>query len=135
MTEFRRVTEDFAVAPQIVADDVARAAEEGYVLVINNRPDGEVPGQTPEAEVARACEGLGLGFVSIPFVGPPSRAQAEAVLEAIDRAGGPVLAYCRSGTRCINVWALGQAMSGRREPEELVRLGFQAGYDLRPLFG
>ena len=45
-------------------------------------------------------------------------------------AGGPVLAFCRSGTRSITVWAQGQAKTGDRPRAELVRLGRDAGYDL-----
>jgi uncharacterized protein (TIGR01244 family) len=135
MSEFRRVTESFSVAPQIEVEDVARARAEGFVLLINNRPDDEVPGQAASAEIAAAAEAAGMAYVWIPFVGPPSRQAAEMMHEAIVEASGPVLAFCRSGTRCINVWALGQALSGDKTPEELVKLGFAAGYDLRPLLG
>jgi uncharacterized protein (TIGR01244 family) len=45
-------------------------------------------------------------------------------------ADGPVLAFCRSGTRSIVTWAVGEALSGERSREELVRLGQEAGYDL-----
>lgn len=135
MSEFRRVTNDFAVAPQIVVEDVARAAAEGYVLLINNRPDHEAMDQAESAEIAAAAEAAGMAYVWMPFVGAPSRELAEMMHEAVSEAPGPVLAFCRSGTRCINVWALGQALSGKRSPEDLVKLGFLAGYDLRPLLG
>jgi uncharacterized protein (TIGR01244 family) len=49
---------------------------------------------------------------------------------AISDAGGPVLAYCRSGTRSIVTWAIGQMVSGEREASELIALGTSAGYDL-----
>jgi uncharacterized protein (TIGR01244 family) len=135
MSEFRRVTDSFSVAPQIVIEDIARARAEGFVLVINNRPDDEVPDQVASADVAAACEEQGLAYIWMPFVGPPRRELAEMMHEAVSEAPGPVLAFCRSGTRCINIWALGEALSGSRTPEELVRLGFAAGYDLRPLLG
>jgi uncharacterized protein (TIGR01244 family) len=47
-------------------------------------------------------------------------------------ADGPVLAFCRSGTRSITAWALGEAASGR-DRAELVRLAAAAGYDLGPV--
>ncbi len=135
MTEFRKVTDDFSVAWQIETDDIPRAAEAGFVLIVNNRPDGEAPDQTPGADIAEAAEISGLSYVWIPITGAPTRSQAEAMREAIEQAGGPVLAYCRTGTRSINTWALGQAVGGVRSPAELVRLGLGAGYDLRPLLG
>jgi len=129
MTEFRHVTDAFSVAYQLTPEDMKAAAARGFKLVINNRPDGEDPAQTPGAEMQAAAEAAGLAYVYLPVVGRPSRETAEAERDAIDSAGGPVLAYCRTGTRSINTWALGQALEGA-DPSELVRLGRTAGYDL-----
>ena len=104
MSDFRRVTESLSISPQVDPADMARAAAEGFVLVINNRPDGEDPSQ-------------------------PSSATVEAVRAAIEAAGGPVLAFCRSGTRSIVTWSIGQALSGA-DRETLVAQGNAAGYDL-----
>ena len=49
-----------------------------------------------------------------------------AVLAA---AEGPVLAYCRSGTRSTNLWALAEASRGE-DPAGLVEAAAGAGYDL-----
>ncbi|HWU78966.1 MAG TPA: sulfur transferase domain-containing protein, partial [Caulobacter sp.] len=38
MSDFRRVTDSLSVSPQVTEADMARAAAEGFVLVINNRP-------------------------------------------------------------------------------------------------
>jgi uncharacterized protein (TIGR01244 family) len=51
MTDFIRVTDNFYVSPQIGIEDVARAAREGFTLLINNRPDGEAPGQPTHEEI------------------------------------------------------------------------------------
>lgn len=135
MTQFRKVTDDFSVSSQIGVEDVTRAAEQGFRLIINNRPEGEAPDQTSGREIEAAARELGLGYAAIPVIGGPTRVQAEAVQAETERAVGPVLAYCRSGTRSINTWALGQAMAHKRTAEELITLGDQAGYDLRPLLG
>jgi len=135
MSEFRRVTDAFSVAPQITLEDIARAAAEGFVLVINNRPDGESPDDPQSAEIEAAARAAGLDYLYAPVVGGPTTAQAQAVAEAVEDAGGPVLAYCRSGTRSINTWALGQALAGTKPRDELVRAGAAAGYDLRPILG
>jgi uncharacterized protein (TIGR01244 family) len=130
MPDIRKVTETFSVAPQIVVDDIAAAADQGFALVINNRPDGEAPDQPPSARMAAAAQAAGVDYVHIPVVGGPTPAQVEAVRSAIAAAKGPVLAFCRSGTRSIITWSLGQAQSGERSREDLVRLGADAGYDL-----
>ena len=130
MPDFRKVTDDFSVAPQIDVEDIAAAADQGFTLVINNRPDGEAPGQPTSAQMAAAARAVGVDYLHVPVVGAPNLQQVEAVEAAIAEAKGPVLAFCRSGTRSIVTWSLGQARAGAHERAELVRLGEQAGYDL-----
>jgi uncharacterized protein (TIGR01244 family) len=128
MTDFRTVTETFSVSPQISVADVADAAAQGFTLIINNRPDGEAPGQPTSDEIAAAASAAGLGYAYIPVVGRPGPAQVKAVREAVDGADGKVLAYCRSGTRSICAWAIGRAAD--TDHDDLIRLGAAAGYDL-----
>ena len=130
MADIRKVTDDFAVAPQISPQDLAQAAKDGFVLVINNRPDGEAPDQPASAEMEAAAKAAGLDYVHIPVRGGPTPEQVEAVAAAVQEANGPVLAFCRSGTRSIITWSLGKAISGARPRDELIQLGADAGYDL-----
>jgi len=135
MTPFRQVTDQFSTSPQISEADVAAAAAQGFVLIINNRPDGEDPAQPTGAVIEAAARSAGLDYVAIPVRGGPTSEQVAAVREAIDQVDGPVLAYCRSGTRSIVTWALGQAQAGTLEPDTLIALGAQAGYDLSGVVG
>lgn len=127
MAEFKRVTDAFTTSPQIDLADVARAKADGYTLIIDNRPDGEEPSAPQSADVAKAAAAAGLDFVHIPVIGGPTPDQVARMRAAIDATDGKVLAYCRSGTRSINTWSLGQPEVGR---EKLVELGAAAGYDL-----
>jgi uncharacterized protein (TIGR01244 family) len=133
MTEFRKVTDDFSVAPQIELADLARAKAEGFVLVINNRPDGEAPGQPTSAELEAAAKAAGLAYAHIPVRGGPTREQVDQEHRLLAETQGPVLAWCRSGTRSITTWAIGEAIAGARPPQELVGLAADAGYDLSGL--
>lgn len=135
MTDFRKVTDDFAVAPQITVEDVRRAADEGYTLLINNRPDGEAPDQTPGADIEAAARAAGMDYAFIPITGGPTPDQVQQETALLAEATGPVLAYCRSGTRSIVTWSIGQAMAGARPRGELVSLGRDAGYDLSGVLG
>jgi uncharacterized protein (TIGR01244 family) len=130
MTQFRRVTDRVSVSPQIAVTDLAEAARQGFRLVINNRPDGEEPGQLSSGEMAAAASAAGLDYAHVPVRGGPTQEQVETQARLIAQANGPTLAYCRSGTRSIVTWALGEALSGARGRDELVRLGRDAGYDL-----
>ena len=133
MADIRRVTSEFSVAPQLALEDLETAAAQGFKLVINNRPDGEAPDQPTAAVMEAAAKAAGLAYVHIPVSGMARPDQIEAMQAAIGQADGPVLAYCRSGTRSITTWALGQAASGARPRTEIVELAREAGYDLSPL--
>jgi uncharacterized protein (TIGR01244 family) len=135
MTDFRKVTDDFSVAPQIELADVARAKAEGFVLLINNRPDGEAPGQPTSDEIQAAARAAGLGYAHIPVRGGPTQEQAEAEHSLLAETDGPVLAWCRSGTRSIVTWSVGEALAGTRSRQELIALAAGAGYDLSGVLG
>lgn len=130
MTDIRQVTPDFAVAPQLAPQDMAAVAALGFRRVINNRPDQEAPGQPTGAQMQAAALAAGMDYVAIPVVGGPSPAQVLENQAATDSAPGPVLAFCRSGTRSIITWSLGQLQAGTRSRNDLVKLGQAAGYDL-----
>ena len=133
MSDFRFVTANFAVSPQISLADVSAAAAAGFSLIINNRPDDEAPDQPAGARIEQAARDAGLDYLWVPVLGAPTADQARAVRRAVDTASGKVLAYCRSGTRSINTWAMGEA--GRTPRDELIRLGAAAGYDLSAVLG
>lgn len=135
MTEFRHVTEDLSVAPQLAPADMAEAARQGFRLVINNRPDDEQDGQPSSAEMEAAARAAGLDYAHIPVRGGPTADQVQANRAAIEAADGPVLAFCRSGTRSIVTWSLGEMVSGARPRDELSKLGAAAGYDLSGVLG
>ena len=135
MTDFRKVTDDFSVAPQIELADVPRAKAEGFVLLINNRPDGEAPGQPTSAQMEAAAKAAGLGYAHIPVRGGPTAEQVEIERQLLAETQGPVLAWCRSGTRSIVTWSIGEALAGARSRQELIELGAGAGYDLSGVLG
>lgn len=131
MSDFRRVTPEFSVSPQLALPDFAAAAAAGFTTIINNRPDGEAPGQLSSEEARAAAEAVGLTYRHIPVRGAPSMAAAAEMSAALEAArAGPVLAYCRSGTRSATVWAMAQAVSGARSVDEIMAQAAGAGYDL-----
>ncbi|MHB8531017.1 MAG: protein tyrosine phosphatase family protein, partial [Caulobacteraceae bacterium] len=127
MTDFRHVTGDFAVSPQIALADLRFAAEQGFALILNNRPDGEASDQPSSALMAAAARNAGLDYEHIPIVGRPTAEQSERMRQAIDAARGKTLAFCRSGTRSITAWAIGQRAAGRMSRAELIERAAGAG--------
>jgi uncharacterized protein (TIGR01244 family) len=127
--DLKKVTDDFSVAPQIEADDFKELARLGFRSVVNNRPDGEAPGQMSASEARAAAQAAGLAYVYAPFVGPPSE-EAIKALDELKSGSGPALAYCRSGTRSITAWAIHAARSKKLDPDAILQAVRNAGYNL-----
>lgn len=130
---FRKLSDSVSASPQIGLAEVSAAAAQGFTLIINNRPEGESDDQIAGAEIEAAAKAAGLGYVAIPVTHAGfSQPQVEAMAEALAGAEGPVLAYCRSGTRSTLLWALAQAKDGV-DPETIAAQAEQAGYDIAPV--
>lgn len=133
MSIFRRLDNKVLASPQITAAEVAEAKELGVSLIINNRPEGESPDQTPGDIIESAAQKAGLDYLAIP-ISPAGLSDNEitAMADALMHSKGQVLAYCRSGTRSTFLWALAEATRGVR-PADLVHAAADAGYDLAPI--
>jgi uncharacterized protein (TIGR01244 family) len=105
----------------------------GFRSVINNRPDGEQPGQPRAEELGAVIESQGVSYSTLPFQGAPPKEVVEAIASAWADLPKPVLAYCRTGTRSIMAWALAQVHMGTLSPEETIALAAKAGYDIEGL--
>lgn len=131
MSDFRKITDNVSVAPQITADDIDAAIAAGYTLIINNRPDGEERGQPTNEELSAAAAEKGVKWATIPVVGGQLTFEAiEMTSLAIKDSDGPVLAFCRTGTRSCTLWSLAQAMMGGMETAEIVEAAAKGGYDV-----
>jgi len=132
-SDFRALGEGIYASPQIDLADVAAAKDLGIALIINNRPEGESPDQIAGPDIAAAAHAAGIDYVAIPVTHAGfSEPQVQAMAAALDGATGPVLAYCRSGTRSTLLWALARAAQGD-SPDDLAMAAARAGYDLGPI--
>jgi uncharacterized protein (TIGR01244 family) len=131
---FRPVDEKVLLAGQILPGDVAEAAAQGVTMIVNNRPDGEAPGQPAGAEIEAAAHAAGVGYRHIPVAGGFTPDQVNDMAEAMAASEGKLLAFCTSGTRSAYLWALARAQAGE-DGDTIVRKGAAAGYDLSPLAG
>ncbi|MFV0291800.1 MAG: TIGR01244 family sulfur transferase [Paracoccus sp. (in: a-proteobacteria)] len=132
--DIRKIDETISVSPQIVQADLVDLVAMGFRSVVCNRPDGEEADQPDHDEMAQAAAEAGLEFRFLPVY--PGQMTAEIVAgfaAATDEIPGPVLAYCRSGTRSATVWALSQ--SGRQSKDDILMAARDAGYDLGGIAG
>jgi len=130
--DLRRINDRVSVAPQIGPDDLTAIKAAGFAAVINNRPDGESPDQPSAAEIRAAAEAAGLAYHEIPL-GRTGITQdmVDETRAALAESDGPVLCFCRSGTRSTTLWALSQA--GQMPAEEIIAAAGRAGYDVSHL--
>ena len=123
-----QLTESLSVAAQITPQDIPDLAAHGFTVVVCNRPDGEVPGQATMDEIEAACNDADLLFVRYPvdamnFPG----SDIEGLGALFDDPGQSVLAYCRTGTRCANLWATSQTGDAQAAAMQTAR---DIGFDL-----
>ena len=128
----RQLTPEFYVAPQLEPGQLSDLAANGIRTVINNRPDGEAADQMSHAEAEKEAREAGLAYAFVPVVsGAFGMNEVLAMRDAIERNRGPILAYCRTGTRSCNLWAL--AVAPHMSPDEIISAAASAGYDLEGL--
>ena len=131
---FRQLTDRISVSPQISVADIEQAKTMGVTFILNNRPEGETPDQTPGDEIEAAAKAAGIGYAAVPVT---HSGFAPWQLDGMDKAlaqaeDGKLLAYCRSGTRSTLLWALSRARAGDH-PAVLAEKAEAAGYDLTPV--
>ena len=128
----RRINDDISVADQISIEDVGQIAREGFRAIICNRPDGETPDQPEFAAIAAAAEDAGLDVRFQPVVsGHVADEDGITFGRIVSELPKPVLAYCRTGTRCTALWSLSQA--GQMPVDQIVATAAAAGYNMAPL--
>lgn len=130
MQKIAKLDDQVSVAGQLQPEDAAQIAASGYKTIINNRPDGEAPDQPGSAEIQEAAAAQGLAFADIPFAAPALTAShVRAFRQVLEKAGSPVLAYCRSGARSTLIWAAARVAQGEAL-DDVLAIAAQAGYDL-----
>ncbi|EOG1897855.1 TIGR01244 family sulfur transferase, partial [Acinetobacter baumannii] len=130
--ELKRVNQDFYVAGQITADDIAKIADQGIKTLICNRPDGEGADQPNVIEIEEAAQRHGLNVIYQPVIsGKITDQQVTEFKQLYQNAEKPVLAYCRSGMRAISLWALAEVAP--QDAALLVESGNKLGFNLKGL--
>jgi sulfide:quinone oxidoreductase len=130
--DIRKITDELSVAPQIRADDVSAITAAGFRAVICNRPDGETSDQPCCEDIEAAVKASGLAWRMQPVrSGGVTQADADAFGALMAELPKPVLAFCRSGTRCTALWSLSEV--DKRPVEDILARTRAAGYDMAAL--
>ena len=129
----RQLDDRTLVSGQIAPEEVAGLAEQGITVLVNNRPDGEEPGQPLAADIEEAAAQAGITYHFVPIIRGIGPADVEEMQKAWREAeGGKLLAFCRSGRRSAYACALAHRDEGA--PSELVQQRLaEAGFDSSPI--
>jgi uncharacterized protein (TIGR01244 family) len=134
VSDFRQLSDSVMASPQLQLADIEAAKQAGVTLIVNNRPDGEDPSAPQSEDIAAAAAELEMDYLGIPIGHAGfSEVQVDQMIDALEKAQGPVLAYCRSGTRSTFLWALAQAKLGAATPDAIASIASAAGYDVTPI--
>lgn len=134
MAEPTKINDSLSVVGQISLADLAEFKKAGYATIINNRPDNEEPGQLDHVTAEAEAKKQGLDYRYQPIVSSAiSRRDVVEFQHLLSREGKPILAHCRSGTRCYLLYALTRALFDGDSPLKLVAEAATKGYDIRAL--
>lgn len=125
----KTLTAGLSVSAQIKPADMQAIKDAGFRAIICNRPDGEGADQPTSGEMALAANEAGLQMRYLPVVpGKVTDSDVVAFDKAMTELPGPVLAYCRTGTRSVTLWSMAQ--TDRRSLVDILAVTKAAGYDM-----
>ena len=127
-----KLSRDYSVASQISKRDVYKISAAGFKAIICNRPDYENPDDLRSASIKAAALDSGLKFAENVFDDANFSSDKIALqTKLLKELPGPVLAYCRSGTRSSVIWAFLKV--GTMDIDKILAATEQAGYHLAHL--
>ncbi|MBX5179753.1 TIGR01244 family phosphatase [Rhizobium lentis] len=125
------ISEKLSVSTQPSIEDIQSLRDKGFKTLINNRPDDEdpaQPGTQAESQEAKRC---GLSYAFIPVTASTiTEADVRVFQRAVDESDGPVLGHCKTGTRSLSLYLIGEVLDGRMSADEVVEFGGSRGYDI-----
>ena len=127
--DIKKLTSKISVAPQITPADMKAIKDRGFRAIICNRPDGEGADQPTFKEIEAEATKHGLDAAYLPIVaGKVGDDDADCFADLMTELPGPVLAYCRTGTRSATLWSLTQAET--LNVAQILSATKAAGYDM-----
>lgn len=103
----RYLCNNYAVHGQIYPDELRSLQQQGFTVIINHRPDDEMPEQPTSSDLAKTAKILGLYYYHIPIM--PNQSPKEDDIQALKKIRehhGDILycAFCGSGKRASTMY-------------------------------
>jgi uncharacterized protein (TIGR01244 family) len=126
-----KVSDRLSIGAQPTAEDLRELQAKGFASVINNRREGEDDAQPTAAESSAQASAAGLGYVRQPVaLSAITEKDVRAFQNNLTQLEGPVFAHCKSGTRSMTLFTLGEVLDGRLQSSEILPFGQKHGFDL-----
>ncbi|MBU2583631.1 MAG: TIGR01244 family phosphatase [Alphaproteobacteria bacterium] len=127
--QIKKLTDELSISDQVQPRDFASIKAAGFRSVICNRPDGEGADQPTFDELELAADAAGIQVRYQPIVPGKANDQDVSNFSVIcDGLNKPTLAFCRTGTRSVTLWALSE--SRKRPIDAVVATASAAGIDI-----
>ncbi len=123
------LNETLSVSKQITPEEIENIKQQGFQSIICNRPDNEEPLQPDFHLIEAEAQKHGLHTHHFPVmssqINENHAVEFQKLLETMPK---PIVAYCRSGTRCATLWTL--SMRGKIPDAEILQKTKNSGYDM-----
>ncbi|WP_332065682.1 TIGR01244 family sulfur transferase [Bartonella sp. CB189] len=103
----QQIEPDIFISGQINIENIASLAKAGFKTIICNRPNQEELHQPDFSTIKAAAQKYGIEAYHIPVIASHyKQSDIEAMKKILDTASLPLLAYCRSGGRSMQLYRL-----------------------------
>jgi len=108
--KLQQLNEQVYISDQITTMDINTLQNVGVQTIINNRPDNEETNQPLSKDISVHAENVNIEYYFLPIVsGDYSIDSIKQLTKLLNTTKKPVVIFCRTGNRSINLWALSQA--------------------------
>lgn len=114
--KLQQLSEHIYIADQMNTTDINTIKNLGIKSIINNRPDNEEENQPLSKDIAAHAEKSDIKYYYLPITpGDYSSELRDKFSELLNTAKSPIVVFCRTGNRSINLWAISQAPKHGKE--------------------
>lgn len=107
--KIQQLNEHVYIADQINVSDISSLGDLGIKTMINNRPDNEEDNQPLSEALSKYASTINIDYYYLPVIsGDYPINTIKEFTGLLNTAKSPVVAFCRTGNRSINLWALSQ---------------------------
>ncbi|RPH19876.1 MAG: TIGR01244 family phosphatase [Alteromonadaceae bacterium TMED7] len=126
--KIQQLNKSVYIASKVDISDINKLKAIGIQSVINNRPDNEEDGQPLSGDLSEYAASINIDYYYLPIAsGHYPVTSVDKLTELLSTAELPVVIFCRTGRRSINLWAKSQnkLLGAQHVLSKVQELGFE----------